>query len=198
MQQLGYQMSTTTLVPLSDISNKAVSVLVDKFNNKKSWLISEIVSLYKSDSAITPEHLLAGIKGTNNIGLAYGAWYVIKSGITPDLLAVSFIGKNYASIQVKTTPEAMLAEIAKVKDEADTAQKAVDVSNALAGTALINALSTLSAEFDKVAKTLPIHSVAAEAQIMLLQVKLDALRAKIVPPAPSAPSVPAAGVPALV
>jgi len=182
---------------LSDISSKAVTALVEKFNNKKAWLISEIVSLYKTDPLITPEHLLVGMKGISNIGLTYGAWYVNKSGVTADSLNITFIGNHYASIKVMNTPEAMFAEIAAVKSVVDTARKAVDASDASAGIALSNALIELHKEFDKVAKVVPVYSDSAAAMIVLLRGKLEALTARVV--APVKPAVtPAVVAPILV
>jgi len=164
-----------TLAQLSDSTQSRIDFLVERFNNKKSWHISEIVAAYAADSAVTPEHLLVGLKGKQNVGTAYAAWYVHKSGLDSKAMNITFIANNYGTIQVKATPEAMRAEFARVNSLAMDEKKSQAMADAAAGTAIINELEALSDQFDKVAKTIVVPTLASDALVMTLKSKFDKL-----------------------
>jgi hypothetical protein len=166
-----------SLAKLTDSTQARINALCDRFNDKKGWHISEIVAEYVADPAVTPEHLLVGLKGKQNIGTAYAAWYVHKSGVDAKAMNITFIANNYSSIQVQTTPEAMSAELSRVSAVAIDLKKSLAMADALAGTAIKNSLTSLSDEFDKVAKTIIVPSTEATALVMTLRVKMAKLEA---------------------
>lgn len=167
-----------SLAQLTDSTQARINALCDRFNNKKGWLISEIVAEYAADPAVTPEHLLVGLKGKQNVGTAYAAWYVHKSGVDAASMNITFIANNYASIQVKNTPELMRAELARVSSLAIDNQKSMAMADALAGTAIVAQLEVLSDQFDKVAKTIIVPTDASDALVMTLKVKFEKLLAQ--------------------
>jgi hypothetical protein len=166
-----------SLAKLTDSTQARITALCDRFNDKKGWHISEIVTEYVADPAVTPEHLLVGLKGKQNVGTAYAAWYVHKSGVDAKAMNITFIANNYSAIQVQSTPEAMSAELARVSAVAIDLKKSLDMADALAGTAIVNAFSSISDEFDKAAKTIVVPSDAATALVMTLRVKMANLEA---------------------
>ena len=166
-----------SLTKLTQATQDRINALCDRFNDKKGWHISEIVREYAADPQVTPEHLLVGLKGKQNVGTAYAAWYVHKSGIDAKAMNITFIANNYSSIQVQTTPEAMSAELKRVSDIAIQKDRDEAMVLALAGTAAVNAYQALSDEFDKVAKTIIVPSDASDALVMTLRVKMAKLEA---------------------
>ena len=90
---------------------------------------------------------------------------------------ITFIANNYSSIQVQDTPEKMNAELSRVSALAIDLKKSLDMAEALAGTAIVNSLTSLSDEFDKVAKTIIVPSNASTALVMTLRVKMAKLEA---------------------
>jgi hypothetical protein len=166
-----------SLAKLTPATQARIDAKVAQFNDKKGWHISEIVAEYVADSAVTPEHWLVGLKGKQNVGTAYAAWYVHKSGVDAKAMNITFIANNYSSIQVQDTPEAMNAELARVSALAIDLKKSMDMADALAGTAIVSAYSSISDEFDKAAKTIVVPSDAATALIMTLRVKMANLEA---------------------
>lgn len=166
-----------SLTKLTDITQARINALCDRFNDKKGWHISEIVAEYAADPLVTPEHLLVGLKGKQNIGTAYAAWYVHKSGVDAKAMNITFIANNYSSIQVQDTPEAMNAELTRASGLAIDLKKSLAMADALAGTAIVNSLTALSDEFDRVAKTIIVPSNASTALVMTLRVKMANLEA---------------------
>lgn len=166
-----------SLAKLTDSTQARIDALCARFNDKKSWLISEIVAEYVADPAVTPEHLLVGLKGKQNVGTAYAAWYVHKSGVDAKAMNITFIANNYSSIQVQSTPQAMNDELARVSALAIDIKRSLANADALAGTALVEAYTSISEELDKAAKTLVVPSDAATALIMTLRVKMANLEA---------------------
>jgi hypothetical protein len=164
-----------TLAQLSQATQSRINTLTERFNDKKGWHISEIVSLYADDVAVSPEHLLVGLKGKQNVGTAYAAWYVHKSGVDAKAMNITFIANNYSSIQVKPSPEAMRAELARVSSLAMDESKSLAMADAQAGTAIIAQLEALSNQFDKVAKTIVVPTPASDALVMGLKVKFEKL-----------------------
>ena len=164
-----------TLAQLSDSTQSRINRLIAKFEDKKGWHISEIVAEYQADSAVTPEHLLQGLKGKQNVGTAYAAWYVHKSGVDAKVMNITFIANNYGTIQVKATPEAMKAELARVNSLAMDEKKSQAMADAAAGTAIINELEALSDQFDKIAKTIVVPTLASDALVMTLKSKFEKL-----------------------
>jgi len=171
-------MSTNALAVLTAGTQARLDALCSRFNDKKAWHISEIVAEYVADLAVTPEHLLVGLKGKQNVGTAYAAWYVHKSGVDAKSMNITFIANNYASIQVKTTPEAMRAELARVSSLAMDEAKSLAMADAMAGTAIVAQLEALSDQFDKVAKTIIVPTAASHALVMTLKVKFEKLVAQ--------------------
>jgi hypothetical protein len=167
-----------SLAKLTDSTQARITALCDRFNDKKGWHISEIVTEYVADPAVTPEHLLVGLKGKQNVGTAYAAWYVHKSGVDAKAMNITFIANNYASIQVQDTPEKMNAELARVSALAIDEKKSLAMADALAGTAIVAQLEALSDQFDKVAKTIIVPSDASDALVMTLKVKFEKLVAQ--------------------
>jgi len=168
-------MSTNALAVLAAGTQARLDALCSRFNDKKGWHISEIVAEYAADPAVTPEHLLVGLKGKQNVGTAYAAWYVHKSGVDAKSMNITFIANNYASIQVQKTPEAMRAELARVSSLAIDESKSLAMADAMAGTAIVAQLEALSNQFDKVAKTIIVPTPASDALVMSLKVKFEKL-----------------------
>lgn len=166
-----------SLTKLTQGTQDRIDALCARFNDKKGWHISEIVAEYVADTLVTPEHLLVGLKGKQNVGTAYAAWYVHKSGVDAKSMNITFIANNYSSIQVQDTPEKMSAELTRVSGLAIDLKKSLAMADALAGTAAVNAYQALSDEFDKVAKTIIVPSNAANALVMTLRVKMANLEA---------------------
>ena len=164
-----------SLTKLTQGTQDRIDALCARFNDKKGWHISEIVAEYVLDPSVTPEHLLVGLKGKQNIGTAYAAWYVHKSKVDAKAMNITFIANNYASIQVQKTPEAMRAELARVSSLATDEAKSLAMADALAGTAIVAQLEALSDQFDKVAKTIMVPSAASDALVMSLKVKMEKL-----------------------
>jgi hypothetical protein len=173
-----------TLAQLSQATQSRINTLTERFNDKKGWHISEIVSLYADDVAVSPEHLLVGLKGTQNVGTAYAAWYVHKAskGLTPEqvkeltkAMNITFIANNYSSIKVQNTPEDMRAELARVSSLAIDESKSVAMADALAGKAIVDQLDALNKQFDKAAKTVMVPTPASDALVMALKVKYEQL-----------------------
>jgi len=167
-----------TLAQLSDSTQSRINALVAKFGDKKGWHISEIVAEYRADSAVTPEHLLLGLKGKQNIGTAYAAWYSHKSGIDSKVLNITFIANNYGIIQVKNTPEDMKAELARVNSLVVDEKRTQAYADAMAGTAIVNVLEDTSDDFDKLGKTVIVVTPASDALVMAMKVKMDEFLAK--------------------
>ena len=164
-----------SLTKLTQATQDRINALCDRFNDKKGWHISEIVAEYAADPQVTPEHLLVGLKGKQNVGTAYAAWYVHKSGVDAKAMNITFIANNYSSIQVQTTPEKMNAELSRVSALAIDEKKSLAMADALAGTAIVAQLEALSDQFDKVAKTIMVPSQASDALVMTLKVKFEKL-----------------------
>jgi hypothetical protein len=175
-----------SLAKLTDSTQARINALCDRFNDKKGWHISEIVTEYVADPAVTPEHLLIGLKGNQNIGTAYAAWYVHKAskGLTPEqvkdlikAMNITFIANNYSAIQVQDTPDKLKAELSRVSAIAIDLKKSLAMADAMAGTAIVSAFSSISDEFDNAAKTIIVPSDAATALVMTLRVKMANLEA---------------------
>ena len=166
-----------SLTKLTQGTQDRIDALCARFNDKKGWLISEIVAEYVADSLVTPEHLLVGLKGKQNVGTAYAAWYVHKSKVDTKAMNITFIANNYSSIQVQDTPDAMRAELARVSDIAIKTKKDIAMADALAGTAIVDAYQALSDEFDNVTRTIIVPSPASTALVMTLRVKMAKLEA---------------------
>ena len=164
-----------SLTKLTQGTQDRIDALCARFNDKKGWHISEIVAEYVADALVTPEHLLVGLKGKQNVGTAYAAWYVHKSGVDAKSMNITFIANNYGSIQVQSTPEAMRAELARASSLAIDEAKSLAMADALAGTAIVAQLEALSDQFDKVAKTIMVPSQASDALVMTLKVKFEKL-----------------------
>ena len=164
-----------SLTKLTQATQDRINALCDRFNDKKGWHISEIVAEYAADPQVTPEHLLVGLKGKQNVGTAYAAWYVHKSGVDAKAMNITFIANNYSSIQVQDTPEKMNAELSRVSALAIDEKKSLAMADALAGTAIVAQLEALSDQFDKVAKTIMVPSQASDALVMTLKVKFEKL-----------------------
>ena len=170
-------MSKNALAVLAAGTQARLDALYARFNDKKGWLISEIVAEDVADPAVTPEHLLVGLGGKQNVGFAYAAWYVHKSGVDATAMNITFVANNYSSIQVQDTPEKMNAELARVSDIAIKTKRDKAMANALAGTAAVDAYQALSDEFDNVARTIIVTSPASDALVMTLRVKMAKLEA---------------------
>lgn len=165
------------LSSLNPNTQKRVDALVARFNDKKSWLISEIVAEYKLDSALTPEHLLKGLKGAQNVGTAYGAWYVHKSGVEASAISTIFVANNYNKIVVKDNPADMLGELARVSALVTADKRAEADRNASTGVALAEGLTSISESIAKVSKLPLVPSQASDGLIMALEVAIASLRA---------------------
>lgn len=168
-------MSTATLPTLTDKSKTLVSAIVGKLNNRKDWVLGEIVSVYQADPAITPQHLLVDVKGKMNVGAIFAAWYAHKSGIASASLNISLIADNYASIRVASSPEEMAKELARVADEARNAKRAANQADNASGKHFTNGLNTIKDALDSISKTIMTPSVDNTALLMQLQSRLGAL-----------------------
>jgi hypothetical protein len=167
-----------SLAQLTPTTQARIDAKVAKFNDKKGWHISEIVEEYAADPAVTPEHWLVGLKGNQNIGTAYAAWYVHKSGVDAKAMNITFIANNYGAIKVQSTPAAMTDELSRVSNLAIKVRKELAMADALAGTAIVTQLTALSDQFDVVAKTLTVPTAASDALVMTLKVKFEKMLAQ--------------------
>lgn len=165
----------STLATLSSVSQAAVDSLCNKIENKKDWTLNTIVEVYALDSAITPEHLLIGVKKKSSIGEVYAAWYAHKSGITTKVLNIKFIAENYGSIRVQDNAVDMQAELRRVASEQRDAQALADRIAAERGEALASQLELLSKEFDALDKAIFVPSAKSDAMIMALTTKVNSL-----------------------
>mgnify|MGYP006268640707 FL=1 len=169
-------MSTPTL---DAAALSAVSSVVDKFNNKKATAISEFTTLYSKHASVTPEHILAsGLKGKQNAGTAFAAWYVHKSGITIDKLNITFIANNYSEIDVKSDSDAMSAELKRVSDDVKASDKRKADEEANIGVAFNTAVKSAISAIEKVRDVLIVPSNPNSVAIMSLMAEAELLRDK--------------------
>ena len=169
-------MSTPTL---DAAALSAVSSVVDKFNNKKATAISEFTTLYSKHASVTPEHILAsGLKGKQNAGTAFAAWYVHKSGIAIDKLNITFIANNYSEIDVKSDSDAMSAELKRVSDDVKAAEKRLADSEANKGIAFNDAIKAVISTIEKAKDVIIKPSQANDAVVMTLMAEAQLLRDK--------------------
>jgi len=166
-------MSTTTTA-------QAVSALqASQGTNEalKDTLISEIVALFKSHADATPEMVLQGKWASGFVGRTYGAWYVVKSGISAKVINVPFIAKNFDAIKVQTSAAAMEAELTRVFNEVKTAKAALVASDKASGKASLDAVVELNNAITAV-KNLPlVGGDEFMAKLALAEASLADLRA---------------------
>jgi len=164
-----------TLSTLSPASQTAVSTISNKLNNRKDWVLSEIIAVYKSDATITPEHLMVRVKGTFNTGAVYGAWFNHKTGIDLGLLNLAWIGKNYHLLTADETLASQIKDIKDAQKSAVNAQRDADIMN---GTATIEAFTGVVNAF-KVASESPVSGASAIAGLITeMELSLNALKSK--------------------
>jgi hypothetical protein len=168
-------MSTTTTA-------KAVEALQARQGSNESLketLISEIVALFKSHADATPEMVLQGSWASGFVGRTYGAWYVVKSGISAKLLNVPFIAKNFDDIKVQTSAAAMEAELTRVFNEVKATKAALVASDKASGKAFNSSLVEASNAVVLAKNTHTVYSEEAEANFALLEAQVASLRAQL-------------------
>lgn len=170
----------TTLAVLSVTTQQVVTKLVGELNSLKSDKIGDIVALFKSDSVVTPEHLLAGIKKQSMIGWVYAGWYVSQSGIAISAVETQtgFFTDNYNSIVVQKNEPAMAAEIARVREEVRLAKEALERSNRDNGTSTRQLLSDLQNAATAVMNSEYIGSDEATSSLDTIQSILNQIKVK--------------------
>jgi hypothetical protein len=170
------------LAILSVESQTVVTSAVAKHNGKKAWMMEDFRDTFLIDPAITPQHLIAvGLKGVINAGNAVGG-YILS--VCPEMdvksLSATFLGKtkNFNRIKVSSNLSAMKAELARVSalDEKETLDEAN--TNALNGTATIQAMDSLVAVAEKVRKVPLVTSPAATEAFLKAQEIFESIKSQ--------------------
>jgi hypothetical protein len=156
------------LAILSEQSQNLVKDSVTKHNSRKAWMMTDFAELFRADSAITPQHLLAvGLKGTTNAGLAFGGYIIsVCPEIDVKTLNAGFLGKHYASIKVSSDLAAMVAELKRVSDVAKTQAADEASTSALNGTATLLTMENLVGVLEK-ARQVPMVETAPATEAFL-------------------------------
>lgn len=168
-------MSTTTTA-------QAVSALqASQGTNEalKDTLIAEIVAVFKSHADATPEMVLQGKWASGFVGRTYGAWYIVKSGISAKVLNVPFIGKNFDDIKVQTSAAAMEAELTRVFNEVKSVKAALTASDKESGKAFNDNLVEASNAVVLAKNTHTVYSEVADTSLALLEAQVASLRAQL-------------------
>lgn len=143
----------------------------------KVTLITEIVDVFKAFPEATPEMVLKGKWASGFVGRTYGAWYVVKSDISPALLNVAFIAKNFDAIKVQTSAAAMENELTRVYKEVKATRDALVASDKSSGKASLDAVVELNNAITAV-KNLPlVGGDEFMAKLALAEASLADLRA---------------------
>ena len=171
------------LAILSADSQTVVTSAVAKHNGKKAWMMEDFRdNTFLKDAAITPQHLLAvGLKGTINAGNAVGG-YILS--VCPEIdvksLNAAFLGKskNFNRIKVSSNLADMKAELARVSDldKQETLDEAN--TNALNGTATIQAMDSLVAVAEKVRMVPLVTSPAATEAFLKAQEIFESIKSQ--------------------
>jgi hypothetical protein len=168
-------MSTTTTA-------QAVSALqASQGTNEalKDTLITEIVAVFKSHADATPEMVLQGKWASGFVGRTYGAWYVVKSGISAKLINVAFVAKNFDAIKVQTSATAMEAELTRVFNEVKSVKAALTASDKESGKAFTSNQVEAINSVVLAKNTHTVWSEQAEANQTLLEAQVASLRAQL-------------------
>jgi len=145
----------------------------------KVTLINEIVALFGTYPEATPEVVLQGKWASGFVGRTYGASYIVASGISPALLNVAFIAKNFDVIKVQTTPAAMEAELTRVYKEVKATRDALVASDKASGKAFNDNLVEASNAVVLVKNTHAVYSEQADTNLALLEAQVASLRAQL-------------------
>jgi len=156
------------LAILSEQSQTLVKDSVNKHNSRKAWMMTDFADLFRADSAITPQHLLAvGLKGTTNAGLAFGGYIIsVCPEINVKSLNAIFLGNNYPSIKVSSDLATMEAELKRVADVVKTQADNDASTNALNGTATLLTMENLVSVLEK-ARLVPMVETAPATEAFL-------------------------------
>ena len=165
----------TTLTTLAPKIAKAIEVLQGKLNDKKGWTIDTIKAVYALDPAVTPEHLVVGLRGKQNIGYVYAAWAVHKKLADVGMLNINWIAANYSKLVFDST---LGAQISALKDGQKSEKESARQAAIKDGTHTIKGLEALESAFT-LAAGLPISSSTAVGEkLSALRLQLEALESK--------------------
>jgi hypothetical protein len=165
----------STLTTLTPASANLVGEIVGKLNNRKAWVINDIIAVYKADSNITPEHLMVGVKGTLNTGAVYSAWYHHKTGIDLGMLNLAWVGKRYHLLTADSTLGAQITALKEGEAAAVRADNDAKINN---GTATVEAFDSVVSAFASAAKAPVSGNPAVGAKIAEMELALASLKAK--------------------
>lgn len=138
----------------------AIKARVSQLNDVKAHLVSLLVEDYTSYETLHPSDYVAnGLKGARNVGMAYAAYYIVKSGIDADLVTnYDFIGDAFGTIVVHTDKVMMKAEYDTKLAAWLKANDAQDKVNDENGVALTESLKDLLPKIKSAAKAKSVPS----------------------------------------
>lgn len=165
----------STITTLSTEAAASVADLRDKLNNGKVWKIDTIKAVYASHPAVTPEHLVIGVKGTQNIGFIYGAWAVHKGITDAGMLDINWLAANYASLVFDGTFNQQVKDIKEGQKAATSVARDQAIND---GSYTVEGLATLETAFTKAAKLPMSSNKAVGEKLSALRLQLEALENK--------------------
>lgn len=178
---------STTLAKVSESTQKKIDSVTSRLNNTTSAFISDVLAVYQSDAAVTPQHFIVDLtppkagKASTRYGIVQAAWYVHKSGLTIDQIKgyVMVIARNYSTIKVESTADAMLASLKAIKDTEDADTKAANRTANESGAKFIEGLDDLDDLLDDLNDYIPTASPVAIAKFMSIKAKVAVVEQKI-------------------
>ena len=145
----------------------------------KVTLITEIVDVFKAFPNATPEMVLKGKWASGFVGRTYGAWYVVKSGISASLINVPFVAKNFDDIKVQASAQTMEDELTRVYKLRKSERADQLAAEKATGKAFNDNLVEASNAVVLVKNTHTVYSEQAEANLALLEAQVASLRAQL-------------------
>jgi hypothetical protein len=145
----------------------------------KVTLITEIVDVMKAHPTATPEMVLRGKWASGFVGRTYGAWYVVKSGISASLINVAFVAKNFDEIKVQTSAKAMEDELTRVYNLRKSERADQVAAEKATGKAFNDNLIEASNAVVLVKNTPAVYSEVADTNLALLEAQVASLRAQL-------------------
>lgn len=165
----------STLTTLAPETATAVKDVWSKLNDKKGWTIDTITAVYALDPAVTPEHLVVGLNGKQNIGYVYAAWAVHNKLADAGMLNINWLAANHSKLVFDSTLGAQITALKEgQKAEALSARDAA-ITN---GTYTVEGLDPVDMALDAAAKLPMTSNPAVGVKLASMRLKLDALQAK--------------------
>lgn len=165
----------STITTLSQEAAASVADLRDKLNNKKGWTIDTIKAVYASHPAVTPEHLIVGVKGKQNVGFIYGAWAVYKGIADAGMLDINWLADNYSKLVFDSS---FTQQVKDIKDGQKAAASADRDQAITDGSYTVEGLADLEMAFTKAAKLPMSSNKAVGEKLSALRLQLEALESK--------------------